>query len=43
MPIPKNEPIYGYGPGSTEKSKLKAELQKLSGQELEIRLIIDGE
>lgn len=43
MPIPKNEPIYGYGPGSTEKSKLKAELQKLSGQELEIPLIIDGE
>lgn len=43
MPIPQNEPIYGYGPGSPEKSKLKAQLRKLSGQELDIPLIINGE
>lgn len=43
MPIPQNEPIFNYGPGSPEKAKLKAELQRLSGQELDIPIIINGQ
>ena len=43
MPIPQNEPIFDYGPGSPEKAKLKAELERLSGQQLDIPLIINGE
>lgn len=43
MPCPKNEPIYNYGPGSPEKAKLKRELKNLSGQELEIPVIINGQ
>lgn len=43
MPIPQNEPIFDYGPGSPEKAKLKAELKRLSGQQLDIPLIINGE
>ena len=38
MPVPQNEPIYAYGPGSPEKSKLKAELQRLSTEVVDIPL-----
>ena len=43
MPCPKNEPILNYGPGSPEKTKLKAALQELSSKELDIPVIINGE
>lgn len=43
MPKPKNEPVFDYGPDSPEKAKLKAELEKLSSQELEIPLVIGGQ
>lgn len=42
VPIPDNEPVLNYGPGSPEKAKLKAALEKLMGQEIEIPLIIGG-
>mgnify|MGYP000854754860 CR=1 FL=1 len=42
MPVPKNEPIYSYGPGSPEKIKLKAELEYLSTESVDIPVIING-
>ena len=39
---PRNEPVLGYGPGSAEKAALKAKLAELSGQQIEIPLIIGG-
>jgi 1-pyrroline-5-carboxylate dehydrogenase len=39
---PKNEPIYGYAPGSPEREKLKAALAELKSQQIEIPLVIDG-
>lgn len=43
MPVPKNEPIQGYGPGSPEKAKLKAALAELSSKELDIPVVVNGE
>ena len=43
VPIPENEPVLSYAPGSEEKKALKAELRRLSGQQIEIPLIIGGE
>jgi len=39
---PRNEPVFAYGPGSSEKAKLKANLAKLRSEETEIPLIISG-
>ena len=43
MPVPKNEPIQGYGPGSPEKARLKAALAELSSKELDIPVVVNGE
>ncbi len=42
-PIPANEPVLNYGPGSPEKAELKAKIQELKSREIEIPLIIGGE
>lgn len=42
MPVPKNEPVYNYGPGSPEKQRIKAELARLSSETVEIPLLIGG-
>ena len=42
VPVPGNEPILGYGPGSPEKASLKAELERLRTGEIEIPLVIGG-
>lgn len=42
MPVPKNEPVLNYGPGSTERQRLKAELARLSSETVDIPLIIGG-
>ena len=39
-PIPKNEPVLNYAPGSPEKKILKAKLAELSGSQVDIPLII---
>ena len=39
---PKNEPVYKYLNGSTERNKLQKELEFQSGKEIEIPLIIGG-
>ncbi|HUR29702.1 MAG TPA: L-glutamate gamma-semialdehyde dehydrogenase [Planctomycetota bacterium] len=43
VPIPVNEPVRAYAPGSQEKVLLKAELARQAGEVIEIPLVIDGE
>ncbi|MET0462438.1 MAG: L-glutamate gamma-semialdehyde dehydrogenase [Chitinophagaceae bacterium] len=42
-PLPVNEPVLGYGPGSKEKEALKATLKKLKAEEIDIPMYIGGE
>jgi 1-pyrroline-5-carboxylate dehydrogenase len=42
VPVPKNEPIYDYAPGSPERESLKVQLKKMLSEEIEIPLIIGG-
>ncbi len=42
VPVPTNEPILSYAPGSKERAEIKAELKKLREQEIEVPLIIGG-
>jgi 1-pyrroline-5-carboxylate dehydrogenase len=42
IPSPSNEPVLTYAPGSPEKTSLKALLNKMLGEEVEIPLIIGG-
>ena len=42
IPVPKNEPILSFGPGSPEKATLKAKLAEMKGREIEIPVIIGG-
>ncbi len=43
VPIPKNEPILSYAPGTPERDKLKEALDELRGQQTDIPMIIGGE
>lgn len=42
IPQPSNEPVWNYAPGSPEKASLKAELNNMLSEEVEIPLIIGG-
>ena len=42
VPKPANEPILSYGPGTPEKATLKAELERMLSQQIEIPLLIGG-
>jgi 1-pyrroline-5-carboxylate dehydrogenase len=42
VPVPVNEPNNSYAPGTPERAELKAALAELSGQKIEIPLIIGG-
>jgi 1-pyrroline-5-carboxylate dehydrogenase len=42
-PLPVNEPVRAYGPGSAEKRSLVAELARQSSEPIEIPLVIGGE
>ena len=42
VPLPANEPIHSYAPGTEERTELKASLKELAGQQIEIPLIIGG-
>jgi 1-pyrroline-5-carboxylate dehydrogenase len=42
-PVPVNEPIKSYAPGSAERAELKAALAAMAGERIEIPLIIGGE
>jgi 1-pyrroline-5-carboxylate dehydrogenase len=41
-PPPVNEPVLSYAPGSPERAALKAELRRMSGETLELPMVIDG-
>ncbi|RME39874.1 MAG: aldehyde dehydrogenase family protein, partial [Deltaproteobacteria bacterium] len=42
VPRPVNEPVLSYAPGSPERAALKAALDEIAGQKIEIPLIIGG-
>jgi 1-pyrroline-5-carboxylate dehydrogenase len=42
VPTPVNEPIKSYAPGSPERAELKARLESMANERLEIPLIIAG-
>ena len=42
LPTPVNEPVRDYAPGSPERASLKKRLDELSGQRIEIPMIIGG-
>jgi 1-pyrroline-5-carboxylate dehydrogenase len=43
VPEPYNEPVRGYEPGSSERDEVQRRLEELSGQRLDIPLVIGGE
>ncbi len=43
VPIPDNEPVLSYAPGTPERESLKKKLDELAGQKIDIPLIIDGQ
>jgi 1-pyrroline-5-carboxylate dehydrogenase len=43
VPAPVNEPIKSYAPGSPERAELKARLQSMSNERVDMPLIIGGE
>ena len=42
FPVPQNEPIKSYAPGTPERAELQAKLAELKSQTIEIPLIIGG-
>ena len=42
VPIPVNEPVLSYAPGSPEREELKAKLSELAGKQIEAAPIIGG-
>ncbi len=42
IPVPRNEPILSYAPGSPERAVLKAELKRLGGSVTEIPVVVNG-
>jgi 1-pyrroline-5-carboxylate dehydrogenase len=42
-PVPENEPVRAYAPGSVEKARLKAELARQTAEEIEVPLRIGGQ
>jgi 1-pyrroline-5-carboxylate dehydrogenase len=42
VPVPVNEPVKAYAPGSPERASLKAKLAQMSAQKIEMPLVIDG-
>jgi len=42
IPVPKNEPVFSYGPGSVERDKLKAAIESLKKTYIEAPMIIGG-
>ena len=43
VPMPNNEPILDYAPGSAERTALEKELQYLKNNPVEIPMVIDGQ
>ena len=43
IPLPRNEPVLSYAPGTAERAELKAELAAQAAQVIDIPLVIAGE
>ncbi|RBQ20454.1 1-pyrroline-5-carboxylate dehydrogenase [Spongiactinospora rosea] len=43
VPVPANEPVYGYAPGSPERAALESRLKELGGTRLDMTMTIGGE
>jgi 1-pyrroline-5-carboxylate dehydrogenase len=43
VPVPVNEPVSDYAPGTSERAQLKNALREIAGQQIEIPLVIGGE
>jgi 1-pyrroline-5-carboxylate dehydrogenase len=43
VPVPVNEPVSDYAPGTAERAQLKNALREIAGQQIEIPLVIGGE
>ena len=41
-PVPVNEPVLNYAPGSPEKAALKAALEEMSAKQIDIPIVIGG-
>ncbi len=42
-PPPSNEPVLSYAPGAPERAQLKAQLSRMSGETIDIPMVIGGE
>ncbi|MGD9900238.1 MAG: L-glutamate gamma-semialdehyde dehydrogenase [Calditrichaceae bacterium] len=42
VPVPSNEPVKNYAPGSPEKAELKKKLAELKSKQIEIPIVIGG-
>jgi 1-pyrroline-5-carboxylate dehydrogenase len=42
VPVPVNEPVLSYAPGTSERAALKTALERMAGEEIEIPLVIGG-
>ena len=43
VPVPINEPVMGYAPGSPERESIKKRLDEMAATQVEVPLIIGGE
>ena len=43
LPLPSNDPVRGYAPGSAERASIKAELERQSHAQVQVPLWIGGE
>ena len=43
VPVPVNEPVRGYAPGSTERAELEATVKRMASEPRELTMTIDGE
>jgi 1-pyrroline-5-carboxylate dehydrogenase len=43
VPVPRNEPVRGYAPGSAERASLQARLDAMREDRLDLTMTIDGE
>ncbi|NBD11419.1 L-glutamate gamma-semialdehyde dehydrogenase [Corallococcus silvisoli] len=42
VPAPKNEPVLSYAPGTPERAELQSTLKRMSGEHIEIPVVIGG-
>ena len=43
VPIPVNEPVRTYAPGSQDRTSLEAKIKELAGEQIDLTMTIGGE